>query len=157
MQRTGSWAFHAAFARSRLHSACSHTSRQPRSGVSQQLSYSFYNTLMAFAFACLLALVVPPARGTKPPLLVRMLETRPVVWGGLISYIVFLWHEPLVRWLQEHRLTSAGSAGFGINTLVLLGLAVTLSTLTYRYVELPALRRKLGARGAKVVSSVPAE
>ena len=39
-------------------------------GVSEQLSYSFYNTLMAIAFACLLAVVVLPGRRhTKPSML----------------------------------------------------------------------------------------
>jgi len=126
-------------------------------GVTEQVSYSFYNTLMAIAFTCLLAVVVLPARRTKPGLLVRVLETRPLVWGGLISYSVFLWHEPLVRWLQGHELTIAGVAGLGANTLLLLGLTAVLSTVTYRYVELPALRRKVGGREGRQVPTVPAE
>jgi peptidoglycan/LPS O-acetylase OafA/YrhL len=126
-------------------------------GSSEQLGYSFYNTLMAFAFACLLALVVLPTRGTQASLLVRLLETRPFVSLGLISYSLFLWHEPLVRWLQGHGLTIAGAIGLGINTLVLLGLTVVLSTLTYRWVELPALRRKVGVGRKRRVLDVPAE
>jgi peptidoglycan/LPS O-acetylase OafA/YrhL len=126
-------------------------------GTSEQLSYSFYNTLMAFAFACLLALVVLPTRTKKPPVLVRVLELRPFVWAGLISYSVFLWHEPLVRWLQEHGLTAAGTLGFATNTLLLLAVAVALSILTYRWVELPALRRKLGTRQARPAYDLPPE
>jgi peptidoglycan/LPS O-acetylase OafA/YrhL len=126
--------------------------------VDWQLGYSFYNTLMAFAFACLLALVVLPARGTKAPLLVRVLETRPFVWAGLISYSVFLWHEPIVRWLQGHGLTTGGVIGLVANTLLLLAITVVLSTLTYRCVELPALRRKVGrSRRVEPIPQVPAE
>jgi peptidoglycan/LPS O-acetylase OafA/YrhL len=126
-------------------------------GTTEQLGYSFYNTLMAFVFACLLALVVLPPRRKKASMLVRVLETRPFVWVGLISYSVFLWHEPLVRWLQTHDLTSGGSAGFTFNTLLLLGLTVVLSTVTYRWVELPALRRKVGTGKRRPVPQVPAE
>jgi peptidoglycan/LPS O-acetylase OafA/YrhL len=127
-------------------------------GVTEQLSYSFYNTLMAIAFACLLAVVVLPGRQrTKLPVLVRVLETRPFVWAGLISYSLFLWHEPLVRWLQGHDLTAAGAAGLAANTAVLLTLAVALSALTYRCVELPALRRKVGARQSRHIPTVPPE
>jgi peptidoglycan/LPS O-acetylase OafA/YrhL len=122
-----------------------------------QLGYSFYNTLMAFAFACLLALVVLPTRRTTPSLLVRVLETRPVVWVGLISYSVFLWHEPLVRWLQGHGYTTAGAMGLATNTALLLAVTLVLSTITYRWVELPALRRKSGVRRERAVVDVPAE
>jgi peptidoglycan/LPS O-acetylase OafA/YrhL len=125
--------------------------------ISDVLGYSFYNTLMAFAFACLLALVVLPERGSSPSLLVRALETRPFVWVGLISYSVFLWHEPLVHWLRGHGLTTAGVLGLGANTLLLLALTAVLSTLTYRWVELPALRRKVGGRPQRAVPDVPAE
>jgi peptidoglycan/LPS O-acetylase OafA/YrhL len=126
-------------------------------GDSEQLGYSFYNTLMAFAFACLLALVVLPTRSTRPSVLVSVLETRPFVWAGLISYSVFLWHEPLVRWLQGHGRTTAGATGLGTNTVLLLALTAALSTLTYRWVELPALRRKGGVRRDRGIVDVPAE
>jgi peptidoglycan/LPS O-acetylase OafA/YrhL len=126
-------------------------------GDSEQLGYSFYNTLMAFAFACLLALVVLPTRGTKPSLLVTVLETRPFVWVGLISYSVFLWHEPLVRWLQDHGLTKGGSFGLATNTLLLFGLTAVLSMLTYRWVELPALRHKRASRPERGIVDIPVE
>jgi peptidoglycan/LPS O-acetylase OafA/YrhL len=126
-------------------------------GTSQQLGFSFYNTLMAFAFACLLALVVIPTRSGRPSALLRLLEFRPVVWLGLISYSLFLWHEPLVRWLETHGLTRGGIAGLGLNTVVLLTLAVALSFVTYRWVELPALRRKARARAARKSLDIPPE
>jgi peptidoglycan/LPS O-acetylase OafA/YrhL len=125
--------------------------------LADELGFSFYNTLMAFAFACLLALVVLPARRPTTPILVRVLETRPFVWAGLISYSVFLWHEPLVRWLQGHGLTTGGAIGLAGNTLLLLGLTVVLSTATYLCVELPALRRKGRSGERRAIPEVPAE
>jgi peptidoglycan/LPS O-acetylase OafA/YrhL len=126
-------------------------------GDSEQLGYSFYNTLMAFAFACLLALVILPTRGTKPSILVTVLETRPFVWVGLISYSVFLWHEPLVRWLQGHALTRGGPFGLATNTLLLLGMTAVLSMLSYRWIELPALRHKRARRPERGIVDIPAE
>lgn len=126
-------------------------------GLWDELGYSFYNTLMAFAFACLLALVVLPTRETRSSLLVRTLEMRPFVWTGLISYSVFLWHEPLVHWLEAHGLTAGGTSGFVTNTFLLLGVTVILSALTYRWVELPAVQRKVKAPPERRIADIPAE
>jgi peptidoglycan/LPS O-acetylase OafA/YrhL len=115
-----------------------------------QLSYSPYNTLMAFSCATLLGLVVlyrPEAE--SPPMLVRFLELRPLVWVGVISYSVFLWHEPLVRFLAAHELTLAGAPGFVVNTLLLLAVTFALSTITYHFVERPALLLKRAKPGPR--------
>jgi peptidoglycan/LPS O-acetylase OafA/YrhL len=109
---------------------------------SDAIGRSFFNTFVAFAFTCLLALAVVPTSGGRTPRTVGVLEMRPLVRLGLISYSVFLWHEPLIRCLQVHRLTAAGPSGLAANTLFLLGICVALSTVTYRWVELPALRQK---------------
>jgi peptidoglycan/LPS O-acetylase OafA/YrhL len=109
----------------------------------EQLSYSPYNTLMAFACALLLALVVLPAdREAQPPALVRLLDTRAFVVLGLMSYSIFLWHDPLIRWLRDHGLTLGGATGFFVNLGVASVITLALATLTYRYVEAPALRLK---------------
>jgi peptidoglycan/LPS O-acetylase OafA/YrhL len=111
--------------------------------LDEQLSYSPYNTLMALAFSLVLALVVLPAReARRPRRIVKILESRPFVGAGLVSYSVFLWHEPLVRWMRMHGLTLGGPGGFFANVVTLAALTGFLSLLTYRFVELPALRRK---------------
>jgi peptidoglycan/LPS O-acetylase OafA/YrhL len=114
-----------------------------------------YNTLMALACALLLALVVLPrlehARGS---LLVRVLETRPLVVAGLVSYSVFLWHEPVIYWLRRHDLTQDGATGFGLDLLLVGAVVGVLSSLTYRFIELPALRRKTRG-GARVEAPAP--
>jgi peptidoglycan/LPS O-acetylase OafA/YrhL len=110
--------------------------------VDEQLSYSLYNTLMALAFALLLAVVVLPRAGAQPSPLLRMLELRPLVWLGIVSYSIFLWHEPLIRWMNAHGLVVAGDAGFFVNTLALAAFTFALSAVTYYCVEAPALRLK---------------
>jgi peptidoglycan/LPS O-acetylase OafA/YrhL len=100
-----------------------------------------YDTLEALACALLLALVVlPDARRASS--LKRTLETRAATFLGLVSYSLFLWHEPVVWWMRIHGLTFSGVAGFGINIVVIGSITVALAALTYRFVELPALKRK---------------
>jgi peptidoglycan/LPS O-acetylase OafA/YrhL len=115
--------------------------------LDEPLSYSPYNTLMALTCTLVLALVVlPPRDAARPPLLLRLLETRLLIAVGLISYSLFLWHEPLTLLVQERGLTVGGAAGFFVNLAVVAALAGLLSILTYRFVEAPALRLKSRTR-----------
>jgi peptidoglycan/LPS O-acetylase OafA/YrhL len=115
--------------------------------VEDQLSSSPANTLMGLVCALVLALAVFAAPGAaRPNAFLRFLELRFLVYVGVASYSVFLWHGPLVRWLRAHDLTFAGGWGLLANSLVLLGVTLVLSTLTYRLVEAPALRLKTRRR-----------
>ncbi len=84
----------------------------------------------------------------------RILSWRPVVWIGVISYSFYLWHLTIVQLLATPGSGGAFSAG-GLNLLAhihvartfllyVLSLAVTLvvAGLSYRFVELPFLKRK---------------
>ena len=126
-----------------------------RSPDGQQLSYSPRNTLVAAACALILALVVLPADGAADSGFVRVLETPPFVAAGVVSYSIFLWHEPLIRWLDGQGLTLAGRGGWLLNLLVVGTVTGLASTLTYRFVEAPALRLKFG-RAVVGTESVPA-
>lgn len=108
-----------------------------------QLTYSPYNTVMALSCALLLALVVLAEPGSSR--LVEVLETRPFVAVGVVSYSIFLWHYPLILALRESGLTFDGRIGFVTNLAMVLMVTGVLSALTYRFVELPALRLKLGS------------
>lgn len=120
----------------------------------EQLSYSGYNTVMAVVCALLIALVVlPPVGAARPPAHVRVLEWRPLVAAGVISYSLFLWHEPLVRFMNDRGLTFGGTAGLAANVLVVGAVALLLSTLTYRLVEANALRLKSRTRAPARPSS----
>ena len=80
--------------------------------------------------------------GAIPPELIRafVADAREACPNEIAG--VFLWHEPIVYWLRDHGLVAAGAAGFVLNTAVLFVIAVALSVVTYRLVELPALRLK---------------
>jgi peptidoglycan/LPS O-acetylase OafA/YrhL len=112
----------------------------------EQLSYSPANTLMAAACALLLALVVLQPQGARLTPLVRVLETRPLVALGVISYSIFLWHEPLIRWLGAHGMLRSGSGGFATNLALVAAVTIVASTATYLLVERPALRLKFHGR-----------
>ena len=75
-------------------------------------------------------------------MLLRALETRPVVFVGLVSYGLFLWHEPIIRSLQSHGLTLGGASGFFMSLVLFLVVSLAAASLTYRYVEKPFLRKK---------------
>jgi peptidoglycan/LPS O-acetylase OafA/YrhL len=107
-----------------------------------QLSYKPQNTAVALAAALLVAAVAFPSASRRTPRLTRLLETRVFVIAGLISYSVFLWHEPVVRWLAAHDVMREGWDGLVLNIGVMLVVVGALSYVTYRLVELPALRRK---------------
>ena len=118
-----------------------------------QLSYLPQNTGVALAAALFLgAVVLPQARGGAP-WLPQMLQSRVLVAIGLASYSLFLWHEPLVHWLRLHGLTLGGWSGLSVNLLLVAAVAGTLSMLTYRLVEAPALRRKHTTRQMPVAQA----
>jgi peptidoglycan/LPS O-acetylase OafA/YrhL len=108
---------------------------------------------IALAFA---VVVLPNAARPQPLRAVRVLESRAFVAVGLASYSLFLWHYPLISWLRENGLTLGGGWGdLLINVAIVAVVAGALSALTYRYVELPALRRKRSTRAPTPLAGKP--
>jgi peptidoglycan/LPS O-acetylase OafA/YrhL len=101
-----------------------------------------YETLTSIAATLLLALIVLPRPDGAIPVLTRIFDSRALVATGLISYSVFLWHEPLIHWLDGLGLTFAGGVGFAVNLVILSAITAALSAVTYRFVERPALAHK---------------
>ena len=75
---------------------------------------------------------------------VRVLELRPVVYIGLISYSLYLWHWPL---LAMDRALRVGESPLSVR-LVLCGAAFVLAALSYRFVEKPFRRSRASPRQA---------
>jgi len=62
----------------------------------------------------------------------KLLANKPMVWVGLISYPLYLWHWPILTYLKiVEGDASAVARGMA------LGLSVLLAWLSYRYVEKP--------------------
>ena len=67
-----------------------------------------------------------------------LLSSRPFVWVGLISYPLYLWHWPLLSYLEILR---NGVPNF-LEIWAAVISAVALAALTYRFVELPLRHRE---------------
>jgi peptidoglycan/LPS O-acetylase OafA/YrhL len=115
-----------------------------------ELGHFVYGPLMALSCGLFLAAVVIPSPGGRRNRFVRVLEARPLVWLGLVSYSLFLWHLPIIYWMRRHDLTFRGRQGLVVNVLLLGTLSIGAATASYLLVERPALaRRRRGAFPAR--------
>ncbi len=112
-----------------------------------KLDFLEEQTILALACGLLVATIAMPSPGSR---LVRLLEWRPLVIGGLLSYGVFLWHEPILRFYRSHGLTWDGQAGYMADLLLVGATATVFAAATYVLVERPALRHKRRGRPVPV-------
>jgi peptidoglycan/LPS O-acetylase OafA/YrhL len=66
-----------------------------------------------------------------------LLSTRPLVAIGLISYSLYLWHQPLLAFARIRSADGVSWWEYGM----LIAVAVALAALSYRFVEVPFRRR----------------
>ena len=91
---------------------------------------------------CLGAVALIMAGGGGPSIVSSILSARPVVFVGLISYSLYLWHWPILAFLRLRYATVDLSLQ---TTLPALLVAAVLATLSWRYVEQPFRdRRRIG-------------
>ena len=108
----------------------------------------FFPTLIAVACGLALASVVLAEQQT---ILCRVLELRPVMWLGVISYGVYLWHFPVIQMLSKH--SALGS--YWRDLTVTTGATLVLAAASWYAIEKPALRLRRGKkreRGAGVAN-----
>ncbi|MFH9075673.1 acyltransferase family protein [Streptomyces alboflavus] len=67
-----------------------------------------------------------------------LLRARWLTSVGLISYSLYIWHEPVMLQLDKMGLLPSGQAGFPLAALVVLVLALAVGTASYWLVEYPA-------------------
>ncbi|MGZ4251627.1 MAG: acyltransferase family protein, partial [Solirubrobacteraceae bacterium] len=83
----------------------------------------------------------------------KVLAARPFIWLGVISYSFYLYHLPIVALLAIKHTNMFSAPGLDLmshvhvartTVLYVLSLAVTgvVASVSYRFVELPFLRRK---------------
>jgi peptidoglycan/LPS O-acetylase OafA/YrhL len=104
--------------------------------------------------AALTALVLVPAVFAGRGLPHRVLAAAPLAWIGLVSYGIFLWHLTIAELLALPEAPGQFSAGgldlaaripFGATTVLFvltLAASCAVAAASYRFVELPFLRRK---------------
>lgn len=89
--------------------------------------------------------------GGEPTAVNRLLQLRPVVYVGLISYSLYLWHWPLIVFARFlNGLKPLGFWGFAVFLL-----SIALAALSHRYVERP-FREGRPMRRARVFSAAGA-
>jgi len=97
-----------------------------------------FNHLMPFpgalALLPVLGSVLLIAAGPKAHVNRTLLAARPVVFVGVISYPLYLWHWPLISYSY---IIDRGRPLHGFLVLCLIALATFLAWLTYRFVERP--------------------
>jgi len=80
----------------------------------------------------------------------RALSMPALVYVGLISYSLYLWHWPLITFARGQ----GASPSHPVTATVLIGLSVGLAALTYHFVERPIRRRQfLGSPRRLVVAA----
>ncbi len=96
-----------------------------------EINYGFPNCY-ALLLCIATSVLIFAGQQTPPPFLTRWLSLKPIVFIGLISYSLYIWHWPL--FVLMHYLDIA------ITTSVLylaLGLTFILAYLSWRYIEKP--------------------
>lgn len=96
----------------------------------------------------LLAVVLPSSQEDRQGnRLAAVLEWAPLRYLGLISYSFYLWHNPILWWLKDRgMLFGSSTLEVLLNVLLVLGVTIILSTVTYLLVERPAMRMKARAK-----------
>jgi peptidoglycan/LPS O-acetylase OafA/YrhL len=97
-------------------------------------AYSWAFALIALCFAAPIVHVLVSPRGR----VVRILSWKPLAAIGVVSYGIYLWHNPLFMLLPTG---PAGWLDLPVQFVRFAGTAA-LVTLSYRYIEQPALRIK---------------
>lgn len=90
---------------------------------------------VGFAAAILCASVVILHLVTEESPLSRFLAWRPLVYLGLISYGLYLWHLPVYKLLYYQ----LDSWPWSVVAVIAITLSLTLASLSYRFVERPFL------------------
>jgi len=78
----------------------------------------------------------------------KVLSAKPLVWVGLISYSLYLWHQPILAFAKHGRVAELEGIFLGICLL----LCFPLSYLSWRFIETPFRDRKKLSRGTVIVS-----
>jgi peptidoglycan/LPS O-acetylase OafA/YrhL len=112
---------------------------KPTSPLAADMVFTLIYSVLALFFAlCLLRLFLHP-RG----LYHRCLAWKPLTWLGLISYGLYMYHQPvngLVHGLLFHDEPRVGSWWEFVVALLVMSIAILLSVLSYRFIETPIRR-----------------
>jgi peptidoglycan/LPS O-acetylase OafA/YrhL len=93
------------------------------------------------AIAVMAAVVITQVVSPEPGHLQRLLALPPIVAIGKISYGLYLWHYPILRYVPTV-LMSRLHIGHMLAIFIAVAMSVIVATLSYRFIEAPFLRKK---------------
>jgi peptidoglycan/LPS O-acetylase OafA/YrhL len=98
-----------------------------------------YDIGAAMASALLVGALVLGPRWRSP--VTTVLDSRPLRGLAVISYSLYLWHEPLIHWLGANGIPVLGDLSAWLRTLALVVVVSGgIATLAYLGVERPAMQ-----------------
>ena len=111
--------------------------------LSDKSVFPGYNAL----WPCLgTALLIYSGSANEPrPLINRLLSLRPVVFVGLLSYSLYLWHWPILSYTRYVMMNNDLPVSIIIGCILL---SLALSWMTWRWIEQPIRKKKLSFRTA---------
>ncbi|MDO8753602.1 MAG: acyltransferase [Anaerolineales bacterium] len=114
----------------------------------------FFHSFCGLAFTLLLASTVLEERGSSWQ---HTLEQPVYKFLGLISYSIYIWHEPiLIELSQRQLLTFQNGAVFPISILALLAIVILAGAASYYAIEYPTqFLRYLFTRDGNLVNRYP--
>ena len=99
-----------------------------------------------------LAAILLISAGDKSFLNSKILSARPLVWLGLISFPLYLWHWPILSFSR----IILGQDPPQWAKLSLIGVSIALSWVTYKWVEKPIRHLRISSRLVTAVTSASA-
>jgi peptidoglycan/LPS O-acetylase OafA/YrhL len=88
------------------------------------------------SLACIGAVLIIASSGNGLSLTGRLLSWRPIVFVGLISYSLYLWHWPLIVFQKTDSVFIRGASDAAV-TATLIALMLLMAFLSWRFVERP--------------------
>ncbi len=94
----------------------------------------YYHDISAVGWVFLVASTVLAVQGQRWQ---RALSWRPLTWAGLISYSVYIWHDPVLRGLATADVIGHPGALFAVDCVLVLIATVAVATASYWVIEYP--------------------
>ena len=122
------------------------------------LAVATYSSATAFPGAAALlpvigaALIIHAGTTTQSTIAARLLSWQPVVFVGLISYSLYLWHWPVLTFARIAR----GEMLSAMEATLLVALSFALAILSWRFIEAPFRDRRLADGRAPLFRSAGA-
>ncbi len=110
----------------------------------------YFPAITAVGFGCLIAAAVmgPPDRFS------RALSLRPLPWLAVISYSVYMWHEPIMLALHKFNDVVRPTYGaFPLDAVVVVSASLLLGWLSYLLIQRPTLQLEVIDRHRKAAKA----